>query len=197
MKWLAIRSSDPAAVLDVLPIDDLQRANWLTGYIAVNAFHTFVSPSINGWVLVVSNNLPGLEVEERSAGWKRLMERLAANFDDVQSFGTHRVVEYHAWARFLNGLEVRAYAYSGETGETLVDRGAPTDAEVELGHKFFDERSPEAESDEYREREDLTYPDEEDVMRVAGKWSINPNRLEEGPQTLGVGWIGAIRREVP
>ena len=195
MTWIAIRLSDPTAILDVLPIDELQRANWSTGISAAYSHHTFVSPPIDGWVLVLSNNIPGLDTEDRSADWKRLMERLADHFDDVQSFSTHRVVEYHAWARFLKGKEIRAYAYTGESGETLVDRGERTEAEIELGHNFFDERSPAAESEEYWEREDLTYPDEEDVMRVAGKWSINPTRLGHLSAPPSVAWIAAICRE--
>ncbi len=192
LTWLAIRSSNSKTVLEALPIDDIQQANWRTGYLAAYRGHTFVSPSVDGWVFVVGYNLPGLDVPEKSTNWTKLMTHMAQQFEEVQFFGTHRVVEYHAWARFVVGKEQRAYAYAGESGETLADRGEKTAGEIELGHNFFDERSPEAESDEYWEREDLSYPNEEDVMLVAGKWSINPQLLDQINAPEGVGWIGAL-----
>ncbi len=88
---------------------------------------------------------------------------------------------------------MRLYGYLGERGETLFDIGAQTDAEVSLGFRFFDERSPEAgdpKSDYWAE--DLTFPDEGHVMQLAGKWSIDPTTLEE--RDLGDGWLGEVRQ---
>ena len=62
----------------------------------------------------------------------------------VQCFQTHRVVEAHTWGCAENGNLIRLYGYIGERGETLFDIGEQTDAEVSLGFRFFDERSPEA-----------------------------------------------------
>ena len=194
MCWLAIRTSDTKDVIDALPIDDLQRANWQTGFVAAYEGHTFVSPRVDGWVFVLSQNLPELGPETDPPHWPMLLDLLAARFDDVQYFATHRVVGFHAWARFLNGEEQRAFAYFGERGETLVNRGQQTKGEHELGYRYFDETSAEAESDSYWEREDLTFPSEVHVMEVAGKWSINPQTLQDKEYPAGVGWIGAIRR---
>jgi hypothetical protein len=39
--------------------------------------------------------------------------------------------------------------------------------------------SKEAEAENYWEREDLDYADEELVMKIAENWSINPTKLTE------------------
>lgn len=72
---------------------------------------------------------------------------------------------------------MHAYAFLGERGETQADRGEQTREEMDLGFAFFNERSPEASKDDYWEREDLTYPSEENVMAIAGRWSVDPSQL--------------------
>lgn len=194
VSWLAIRCSVAQDVVESLSIDCLQPANWNSGCIAAYNGLVFVSPSVEGWVFVVSQKLPELGRDSDSAEWTSLLQSLSEKFSDVQYFGTHRVVDYHAWARFKDGREERAFAYLGEAGETLVDRGSRTPGEIQLGYHYFNEQSPQAESDAYWEREDLCYPDEEHVMEVAGKWSVNPNLLEDLDAPVGVGWIGSLRR---
>lgn len=70
---------------------------------------------------------------------------------------------------------------------TLIDFGNPTDEEIELGHEFFDSRSPEAEDEDYWDREDLSEPSETDVMLLAGLWSVDPTEFEERTDE-GLGW---------
>lgn len=192
--WLAVRASNAQDVAESLSLDNLQAANWHTGFVAACNGHTFVSPPVDGWVLVVSQQLPELGHDPDTEEWTFLLQSLSDKYRDVQYFGTHRVVGYNAWARFIDGTEQRAFAYLGESGATLVDRGSRTLGESELGYKYFDPDSPDAETEAYWEREDLCYPDEEHVMEVAGKWSVNPTTLESKELSLGVGWIGSIRR---
>ncbi len=191
--WLAIRSSMAEPVLDALCMNNVQRANWKSGYIAAYKDRTFVSPVLEGWVFVVGH-VPALDAGDANLCWANWMESLAARFSDVQYFGTHRVVGYHAWARYLHGHQQRAFAYLGESGEILVNCGQPTEGELQLGHKFFDASSPEAESDEYWERDDLSFPTEDCVMQVAGKWSIDPQTLKDRQHPTEAGWIGTLRQ---
>ena len=114
----------------------------------------FVSPPVNGWVFVVSSKLPELGGESDTNGWTTLLSGLAHKFDDVQYFGTHRVVEYHAWARFTSGKEIGAFAFLGERAETLADRGEKTVGERELGYKYLAADAPNTMSDSYWEQED-------------------------------------------
>jgi hypothetical protein len=192
MAWLAIRTVDSQAVIDALDIENVQPANWRTGFIAAYNGHAFISPPVNGWVFVFSYKLP--EPGERSEHeWSSLLVRLSQKLGEVQYFGTHRVVEYHAWAQFVNGEEIRTYAYLGESDETLANRGEITSGERELAYPYL-MRSPDEEESE----DDFEYgncPDEEHVMEVAGKWSINPNAFEQLNLAPGVGWIGNLVRK--
>jgi hypothetical protein len=191
MLWLAIKTADSQAVIDSLDIENVQPANWRTGFIAAYNDHAFISPPVNGWVFVFSLELP--EPGERSAQkWSSLLSQLSRKLGEVQYFGTHRIVGFHAWARFVNGEEVRAFAYLGESGETLANRGEITTSERELAYPYLT-RSPDEEESE----EDFEYgncPDEDHVLEVASKWSINPNALEQLNLAPGVGWIGNLRR---
>jgi hypothetical protein len=192
MSWLAIKASDAGDVVESLRIRNLQAANWHTGFVAAYNGHGFISPSVSGWVFVVSKTLPELGHGADEREWTALMSALSVKYGEAQYFGTHRVSGFNAWARFIGGSEVRAFAHCDEI---LVDRGAKTAGEEELGYRYFDPESADAESESYWERDDLCYPDEEHVMEVAGKWGVNPQTLDQLNLSPGVGWIGNLVRE--
>lgn len=192
--WIAIPSSNAEEVLQSLAIDHLQKVNWRTGIPAAHNGFTFISSPIEGWTFVVSEQLPSLGYNPDTEEWLSLMRSLSEKFGAAQYFGSHRIVGFFAWARFANGTEERAFAYLGESGETLVDRGPKTAGELELGYNYFDSNSPDAKDDGYWERDDLCYPDEDHVLEIAGKWSINPSEIENKDQPLAVGWIGNLHR---
>ena len=93
---------------------------------------------------------------------KLITQVSAALNSEVQFFATHRVVEGHAWVRALPSTLMRAFCYIGESGEIIFN---------------FGKRSPD-------ERK-LSTPNENDVMHLAGKWSIDPTRL---PARLSTVW---------
>ena len=148
----------------------------------------FVTPPIDGWTLCVSDSLLEL-ADVRPPEFGPLAERLSRELGcEVQFFASHRVVEEHAWARAQGGKLVRAYLFVGDQGEKVVDVGPATAEERELGFAFFDPSSPDADADEYWERQDLTYVGEEHVMALAGRWSVNPTELDE----IGDGILGDL-----
>ncbi len=188
MAWIAIGIEDPNAVRNVIPISDAEPANWNSGINASYEGCLFISPPIDGWTFVVSLELP--DDEDLSGKLGMLLSTLSSRFGEVQYFATHRVVDFHAWALFNNGKELRAFSYLGDHGGVIANRGNKTQGELELGYEYFDAENPDAESDEYWDREDLHYPDEEHVMEVAGKWSINPQSFSRSEYSQGVGFVG-------
>lgn len=178
--WLAIRTTDSEAVVKSLNLEHSRAANWESGLQAVEHDFAFVSPPVNGWVFVISHSLPEAGMDN-FAPW---MEWLSHQHGDVRYFGTHRVVDYHAWSWFRDGDELRTYAWLGEQGEVLANNGDVTDEEADLGYDYL-----EAEHDEMEE-----FPDEEHVMEVAGEWSINPQTLCDLDLPPSVGWVGVLRR---
>lgn len=194
MSWLAVKTEDSAGVIELLPVTGIQPANWRTGFVAAYGGHVFISPPVNGWTLIVSQQLPELPEENRTDELTPLLASLSDKFRESQYFATHRVVGYHAWALFKKGREVRAFAYLDAKGEYLANRGDQTDGESALGYDYFDPEDPDAQSDTYWDRSDLCYPDEEHVMEVASTWSVNPQTLENSRLAEGTGWIGQYNK---
>jgi len=176
--WLAIRSEKPREVAEALGLVKIQDSAWSEGLQAAGRGDVFVSPPVQGWVLVVSSSLPDAGDGKSTDKCTPLLSRLGKRFPDVQYFATHRVVEYHAWARLKNGVVVRQFAYLGERGEVSWDNGSQTPEEVQLGFKFDAEKG--------------FYPDEEDVLHLAEAWSINPMKLDALGLAASLGLAGRL-----
>jgi hypothetical protein len=184
--WIAVHSTDTDRVMRAMGIRDAKPCDGDAGMEA--AYETggsvFVTSPLDGWTLVASQALFRLSDGEPPS-FGEFISRLSAELGcDVQFFSTHRVVEAHFWGQAVGGTLRRAYGYVGESGAVATDFGEKTPAEVELNFAFFDDSSPEAESEGYWEREDLRFPDEQDVTSLAGLWSVSPSTLVAAPDGL-------------
>lgn len=184
--WIAARGSTPDAVIAALSLQDARRVPWAEG---VEASHrtddrvVFVTPTVDGWVLAVGAALTD-HAEDGPAPFARDVSDWARRLDtEVVYFTTHRVVESHGWARARPAGRDRAFLYVGERGETVVDEGAPTAEEVELGYARFD---AEKAGDDWRP------PDEDVVFALAARWSVDPSSLESRSLDVGDGWMGTL-----
>jgi hypothetical protein len=223
VSWFAVKASGTAAVIDALELKDAVPANWASGLAAANpeAFSRdgdrwlFVSPPINGWVLAVGFWLPYPAAETHddiAAKFDTMFALLATRFDDVQFFASHRVSDYCAWARAVNGGPVRIFAYDGEV---LMNLGGQTPEEAKLGLPDLTGLSlSDAEDRTFRVAEELdaeqeklvasglsqdeayerahangrhAFPNEDDVVELAALWSIDPTHLSEEDHPLGLG----------
>ncbi|WP_239097149.1 hypothetical protein [Asanoa ferruginea] len=169
--WLAIRGRDPGAVVDALGLRDLGPTPWREG---VDLAHLTddrlaVTPPLAGareaeWILVAGRRLFTSESTVEAVALSVALET------EVQFFATHRVGEQHRWVRAVDGVLVRAFDFVGETGEVTEWRGDPDDAERALG---IPEAAP-ADADDLLVGED-------DVARLAARWSIDPTALDGRP----------------
>lgn len=195
--WFAVKGGDPEAIARALGLEIIGPSDWHDGIDAAYDFGSeriFITPLVDGWTLAVGTGLFDLVDEDAFAQTTETLSRLLGT--EVQFFGTHRVVEAHAWARaFPDGLR-RAFMYVGDKGETIADTGGQSREEQQLGFRFFDERSPESSLPGYWEREDLRFPDEGNVMQLAGVWSVDPTALEgrDLPNTVGLLCKNASRK---
>src|SRR5262249_41136620 len=141
---------------------------------------------------------------EREIGRKFdvLFSRLMKQFEDVQFFGSYRVVDFAAWARALRGKSVRTFAYAD--GEAFANLGEQTPEEAKLRFANLTGLSPPDAQDkilkmakEQRAEVDAfvarglssseararvrqngrAFPREQDVVELAAMWSINPTRI--------------------
>lgn len=193
--WFAIKTDDSSGVIETLGLDELLPANWCSGLTASYDHydtHVFVSPSVEGWVFVVGAVLADCGDSRRPDRCSPVLEALGQRYDSVFFFATHRVVEFHAWARVDRGRITRAYAWLGETGVTLWNRGDQTEEERALDFDFFADEPPEGEGDAYWDRDDLRFPGEEDVIRIAGEWSLSPLALDTMDVPECVGYVGQV-----
>lgn len=223
VSWLALKTSDPAAVLDALELREATPTNWESGLAAMyaskrNEAWLFISPPVGGWVLAVSNSLPYPTVEtHHDIGRKfdALFARLMKRFDDVQFFGSHRMVDFVAWARALNGKPVRSFAYAGGAGGVLANFGEQTPEEAKLGLANLTGLSPSEAEDELsriaeeqhaeqdalvtgglsrreairrvRQSRGKSFPNETDVVELAELWSVDPTSPPEQDHPLSLG----------
>ena len=156
--WLCIRSSSPQEVMSRLGCEGVKPCTWARGLSeAGEERQVFVSPRLDGFVLVIG--LLGLEEKQ--------LNRLAAEFEELQYFGTHRTVEYQSWARYQAGQLERGYAYLGERGEVLWDEGPLTAEEVALGAMKFPRGNAE------KDWEHSVPPTEETVLDLAAAWGMD------------------------
>src|SRR5207249_3279306 len=101
--------------------------------------------------------------------------------------------EYHHWLLARDGKLLRSFAYVGDQGEVISDKGDLTPIEASL-HINLD--VPE-DYDPFSDEEDTFHPpNERDVMTVAGDWSINPTTLDEYVPVPGPGILAEVPERV-
>ena len=173
MAWYAVKSTNSQVVADALKLKSQHPANWKDGFKeAYDGKDVFVSPPVSGWVFVVGFPIfPDLKPVPEEKCLARLKD-LSQQFGEAQLFATHRGVSSHAWAKAVGGNLLRAFGYNGDEGRDVWGVGQQTKEEADLGLKYPAGKEP----------------DEEDVMRLAGRWSLNPQnngKLQVSP-TLGI-----------
>lgn len=231
VSWFAIKATDPAAVINTLALKDATPANWTSGLAAANpdTFSPdgdqwlFVSPPIDGWVLAVGSWLPYPTAEtHHDIGTKfdAMFALLAKRFGDAQFFASHRVSDYCAWARAVNGEPVRIFAYGGEV---LMNLGGQTPEEAKLGlpvltglslsdaedkvfsvaeeldaeqEKLVESGLPQDEAYERVYRDHHALPTEDDVVQLAARWSIDPTQLSNEDHPRGLGLVARLPEDM-
>jgi hypothetical protein len=169
--WLAVRDGEPALVAGALGLRELGPVSWRVGidlsYLTDD--RVAMTPALAGagdgrWLLATGQWLLLHAADIDPAGLS------SALGTEVQRFATHRVVEAHEWCRAVDGVLVRAFAYVGERGEVTHWVGDPDETEAGFGVS--------AKPDD---GESSLIVGEDDVMRVAGAWSVDPTGLDGEP----------------
>lgn len=182
--WFAIRSDDMNAVAKAIELQQPEQVNWQYGIrhsYEYNDYQTFVTPPVRGWVLAVGMPI----VWDIDSHADERLVRLSKQFGEAQLFASVRTSSAYLWARAIDGKLVRFFYY-GDGEQRVI--GDITGTEKELGFKFFDASSPESSQPGYWQRRDLTFPDEDHVLKIAAKWSVDPSKLDEMglPGSLGL-----------
>ncbi len=175
--WIAVKTNKKIALANLLKLKNIQPSNWESGIQKAYKNSIFITPQIGEWTIAVGMGLPTGDTLESIETLEILLNNLSSIYGEAHFFGTHRVVEYHNWMKSINGKIERVYAYIGENNQNIKVSGQLTPPEKKL--TLFNSLSKEAKSNTYWDREDLDYPDEELVMKIAENWSINPVKLSQ------------------
>ena len=192
MSWMAIRTRDTQRVIDSLGLGAVQPANWNTGLGAVyspelGTTQMFVSPPVNGWTFVVGQCLPQPLGKTFTDKATPLLLDLGGKFIEVQYYFCTPEIDFLGWARVIDGKIVRAFAI-GDEG-VLWNRGKPTKEEMSLGLKLFELRGVRGRRGDAG-AEIVLYPTEAHVMHLAGKWSLDPTRVNTQVVDPALGYVG-------
>ncbi|HEX4182792.1 MAG TPA: hypothetical protein VHY34_06010 [Caulobacteraceae bacterium] len=230
INWFAIKTVDVQSVAEALGLTGLRPSNWSNGIEDAcqsspeHPITVFVSPPVEGWTFVVGAGLPYPADSDRNGGnlpfgkrFRTLFGELSRRFEEVQFFGSDRVVDFSAWARAHNGQAIRVFSYVGAQGEVLANEGGQTPEERALGLIDPGSRNPADATDYLCEQEEAlmdgegevtdadeddsdgvtpkAFPDEDDVIDLAGRWSLNPYELEALNPEPALGWLAELKRE--
>ncbi len=176
MAWLAIKNTTPEEIIQKVSLPETHVIHWNEGIDKIYEDHgnpsaIFITPQIRGWSLVAGWYCSDFNSKDgKLEKLKGRMSELSTIFEEVQAFATHRVSEYHHWALAKQGKILRRFAYAGGGEGVMYNEGELTDGEK----GFLWERL-----DDYRSPLKPWYPDEDDVMTIAEKWSVNPQTIED------------------
>ncbi len=165
--WLCIKSKSSEDVVTKLNGLEPAACNWEDGLIKASESGFFVSPVVNGWVLVVG--FPTFGWSETEVEVDALRD-IASRFPEVQAYVSDRIVDLCGWAKFVGGELKRGYVWLGEAGEVQLNEGELTPEEQTLGFdKFINDNTADDE-----EWENTEFPDEMSVCDIAEVWGVDP-----------------------
>ena len=191
MAWLAVRTTDTAAVARVLGLKAGVASNWNSGIGTVyddglGASHVYLTPPVDGWTFVAGLSLPHPVGAAFVDKLTPMLLSLGSQFPEVQYYFTYPLIDFFAWARVKDGRLSRAFAVNDEG--VVWNKGRITPEERALGLRLFELRG-------VRERQGdaggelVLYPTEDHVLQIARGWGLDPTRIENLEATGGSGFV--------
>ncbi len=182
--WLVVKSRNSEDVARSIGLLDLQTCSSASGLSEADPDQIFVSPSVNGWVVVFGEGLPDpdTDIDECFKFLVNMSDRLG----HLQYFHGNQALGHHAWVKLIERQVVRAYAW---VGETAWNQGSITIAEKKSGMRAFDYF--EEDSDSYINWETVRR-NVEQLPLLASIWSIDPVVLLDASIRVKPGWIGRL-----
>jgi hypothetical protein len=170
--WLAIKNRNLLTVQSALALHNPKPCSWVDGLAGNGEQKLFLSPPVNGWILVIGSALP--DPNEDVDVCFRFLCDLSRKVGHIQFFNANSMLNHHAWVQVENGRVLRAYAWAGKT---LWNQGPITQAETDLAMKCYDysetpDISPFTSSEPSSNNSDK-------VHFLAARWSIDPDEIDE------------------
>lgn len=191
MSWIAIRTGDAEAVVRQLGLPDPIAANWNSGIGAIyddalSDGYVFVTPPVKGWTFVCGLPLPHPISAAFADKLTPLLTDLSKEFGQVQYFAAFPIIDFFGWVRLHQGRLTRGFII-GDQG-VIWDKGRRTPEEKALGLKFYDLRGIRGRKGDAGGAI-ILYPTEDQVLRLAAGWSLNPLLFDRMTPEPALGWI--------
>jgi hypothetical protein len=184
-KWLAIRCSNLIKIQSALGLVNPIPCSWAEGFSRCNDTKLFISPPVNGWVLVVGHSLP--EPGDDIDHLYHFLMRLGRELGTILYFNANKVFNHHAWVRIENAQIYRAYAWAGET---LWNQGEMTAAEKDLDLKCYTYGEGPLPFPFSAREAQIT--NTEKVIQLAARWSLDPMALNSRNLKAHLGIAGDL-----
>ncbi len=171
--WLSIKSSDHESIVSHFKKQGKKsyKTNMECGVHGSYASNIFVLPVLNNWTLVIHPNLGFSDTNDLN-----YLIDLSDKFGEVQFFGSHRVSSYSSWIRVVNSQILRAYGVAD--GETYFNIGDWSKEEVGFREASIKRADDKEELDWINgEGKLFSISDEDNVLAMAEKWSVNPGSI--------------------
>ena len=167
--WFAVKGADIDTILSCCPeLKYVREICWKDASAERTEkwrSRVMLSGPYDGWVFVIGNALWDLsQVDEIVEAMGRIGERA----QEVCCFASHRVSDGYGFAKAVQNKIVRLYFYGD--GQLFGCMGERSDAEKKLALNYA-----EREEDLFEEK--FNWIGEEDVLNIAGEWSINLQML--------------------
>ncbi|MGV3771252.1 MAG: hypothetical protein ACO1QB_00020 [Verrucomicrobiales bacterium] len=184
-KWMAIRCTNLIKVQSALGLINPMPCSWAEGFSKCSESKLFISPPVNGWILVVGQGLP--EPSDDIDHLYHFLMNQGRELGTILYFHANKVFNHHAWVRIENEQVYRAYAWAGET---LWNQGEMTAAEKELDLKCYDYGDGPLPFPFSAREAQIT--NTEKVIQLAARWSIDPMALNSRNLKASLGIAGDL-----
>lgn len=191
MSWIGVRSGDSDAVMRRLGLSDPVAANWNSGIGTIyddtlSDAYVFVTPPVKGWTFVCGVSLPHPVSAAFADKLTPLLTDLSKEFGQVQYFAAFPIIDFFGWIRLHHGRLIRGFVI-GDQG-VIWDKGRLTAEEKALGLKFYDLRGIRGRKGDAGGAI-ILYPTEQQVLQLAGSWSLNPLVIDRVTTESKLGWL--------
>lgn len=180
-RWLAVKCTNLVKIQSALNLHNPTPCSWTDGFGRICETKLFISPPVQGWVLIVGQGLP--DPADDPDKLFHFVRRLSRELGVVQYFSADRVFHHHAWIKVENGDVIRAYVWADET---LWNCGELTPAEKALEVKCY--AYGEAPLPFPFSARECHATNCDKVLQLAARWSIDPMTLNSHnlKATLGI-----------
>jgi|GEM_PF-6958743 len=169
--WLAIKGANPADLLHALNLSEpITELDWNTGVSEIAGdmwddvpfSRLYVSPSIQGWVLVIGDWIS--QTDE-----VKICKTLSLNYEEVWAFGTQMRMDFWLYLCCKNGQVIRHFE---KDGDKIIDTGVPLPPEKKLRKASLLDEEADLDDPENWYGEDI-------VLGIAATYTLDPNQIKE------------------